>query len=312
MLTLLGSTDVTPERGVFSLAELPSDRVDMLVRRACDLHLDRTAHTEPLADHLVGVLFTKTSTRTRTAFTAATLRLGGRPISFGPGELQLETGESLEDTARVLGCMLDMLVVRTAGPVAQMRTLSRCGRIPVVNAMAQEEHPTQAICDLATVRAHFGQVAGVRLLYVGEGNNSAVGLVNGLAHYPGCELTLATPTGYGVARHVLDAAVARGASVRQTHSLDDLPTEVDVVYTTRWQTTGTTKGDAAWRDVFRPFHVDEAFMARWPGAVFMHDLPAHRGDEVAGPVLDGPASLAWTQVEMKLTSAMAVLESLAR
>jgi ornithine carbamoyltransferase/carbamoyltransferase len=180
--------------------------------------------------------------------------------------------------------------------------------------MATEEHPTQGLCDLATIRLHFGALDGVRVLYVGEGNNTATALANGMAHVPGASVTFMTPAGFGLPPDVLAgaraAAAARGTSVTEVHSMAELPEQVDIVYTTRWQTTGTTKRPG-WRQAFRPFYVDAALMQRWPDAWFMHDLPAHRGDEVAGDVLDGPRSLAWLQARMKLTSAMAVLEALA-
>jgi ornithine carbamoyltransferase len=129
---------------------------------------------------------------------------------------------------------------------------------------------------------------------------------------PQCEITFATPPGYGLGPEILNIAKKRvceaGGSLVQIHDMADLPQEVDVVYTTRWQTTGTVKCAADWREKFRPFYVDETLLSRWPGAKVMHDLPAHRGDEVSGEALDGPRSIAWTQAKMKLASAMAVLE----
>ncbi|MEU0196338.1 pyridoxal-phosphate dependent enzyme [Streptomyces afghaniensis] len=157
-----------------------------------------------------------------------------------------------------------------------------------------------------------GALEGVRVLYVGEGNNTATALAQGLSHVPGCRVTFATPPGYELPADILEEAAKRGAEhgteLVQSHSMDELPDQVDFVYTTRWQTTGTSKGDAHWRQTFRPFHVDEALMNRWPDAWFLHDLPAHRGDEVAAGVLDGERSVAWIQARMKLTSAMAALE----
>ncbi|MEU1627622.1 ornithine carbamoyltransferase [Streptomyces sp. NPDC020096] len=301
-----------PESGLFSLADLEPATVTRLAARSTELFDDREAHDRPLSDHVIGVLFTRTSTRTRTAFTVGTVRLGGTPVTYGPDDLQLNTGESLPDTGRVLGAMLDTLVARTAGPLTELRVLSQYGQLPTVNAMATEEHPTQGICDLATLLLRFGDLSGVRLLYVGEGNNTAVALAHGLSAVPGARITFACPRGYGLPDEELARAAKRaawsGAHLDQLHDLDHLPHEVDVVYTTRWQTTGTTKQDPAWREAFRPFHVNQAFVNRWPDAWFMHDLPAHRGDEVSPAVLDGPRSLAWTQAAMKLPSAMAVLE----
>lgn len=301
-----------PEHGLFSLSELTDAEVRSLTARSVELFHDSRAHDRPLESRAVGVLFTKTSTRTRTAFTVGAIRLGGTPIAYGPHDLQLNTGESVADTGRVLGAMLDLLAVRTAAPVEEMKDLSRHGGIPVVNAMSAQEHPTQGLCDLATLRLAHGDLKGVKVLYVGEGNNTAVALAHALATVPGAHLWCATPRGYEVPEGELEAAAARAAAVGAVvEQVDDpalAPPDTDIVYTTRWQTTGTSKPDPNWRETFRPYHVDDVLMRRFPQASFLHDLPAHRGDEVSGSVLDGPRSLAWTQAAMKLPSAMAVLE----
>ncbi|MFH8293822.1 ornithine carbamoyltransferase [Streptomyces sp. NPDC018059] len=301
-----------PARGLFSLAEVEPAVISKLAARSVELYRDRHAHDRPLEGSVVGVLFTRTSTRTRTAFTVGAVRLGAVPVAYGPQDLQLNTGESVADTGRVLGRMLDLLVARTVGPLAELRELSREGGLPVVNAMATEEHPTQGVTDLATLHLVTGDPTGVSVLYVGEGNNTAVALAHALAAVPGARVTFSTPSGYGLPKEELAKASRRaavtGATLEEVHDPAHLPDHVDVVYTTRWQTTGTAKPDPGWREAFRPFHVDAALLARWPQALFMHDLPAHRGDEVSGEVLDGARSVAWTQAAMKLTGAMAVLE----
>lgn len=309
---MVGAPKPAPETGLFSLSDLNAGDIHRLVERSTELFHNPDAHDHPLAGTDIGALFTKTSTRTRTAFCVGARRLGASVISYGPEDLQLNTGESVRDTGRILGTMLDGLVARTAGPLNELRELSRHGRMPVVNAMATEEHPTQGICDLATMRLHLGELSGVTVLYIGEGNNTAVALAHGLAKIDGSTLILATPPGYGITEHDLTNAKAAGNRVGTTimtvFSMDDLPRGIDIVYTTRWQTTGTKKTDPDWRELFRPFHVSEELLARWPAALFMHDLPAHRGDEVSGGVLDGERSLAWNQAAMKLSSAMAILE----
>lgn len=298
--------------GLLTLSALTGEDLGTLAARSGEFFHDPAARGRPLADKVVGILFSKTSTRTRTAFSVGTVRLGGVPIMYGPGDLQTNTGETLHDTGRVFGSMLDGLVARTAGPVAELREISRAGGLPVVNAMTTEEHPTQGICDIATMTMEFGSLDGLSVLYVGEGNNTAAALAHGLARMPGCEVTFATPPGYGFDPQILTDAAKQayvaGGSVREVHDMDDLPARVDVVYATRWQTTGTVKSSADWRERFRPFYVDERLLARWPEARFMHDLPAHRGEEVSGAVLEGPRSIAWKQAKMKLASAMAVLE----
>lgn len=301
---------MTDTRHVISLRDLTDSDLAWMVRRAGEIAVDPTAHQEPLRGRVIGVYFTKTSTRTRTSFTTGALRLGARVITYGPGDLQLNTGESLEDTARVLGGMLDGLVIRTAGDPGEMRLIAEhCPA--VVNAMSADEHPTQALADLATLRARFGRLDGLRLLYVGEGNNTAAALALALPRFPGTAIEFRTPKGYGLAPKVLVEARAlagrHGSRVGERHDMESLP-EADVVYSTRWNTTGTSKADPNWRRDFDPFQVNAAVMARCPGAFFMHDLPAHRGEEVTADVLDGPASIAFEQARFKLHSAMAVLE----
>lgn len=298
-------------RHLISIDDLSTEDLRWIVQRGAQYAAGECESARPLNDAVVGLLFNKTSTRTRTAFSAGSLRLGGRLITYGPGDLQRNTGETTEDTAQVLSRMLDVLVARTAGSEEELRAYADQQRMAVVNAMSAAEHPTQALTDLTTLVGRFGRVEGVRVLYVGEGNNTASALALALSRYPDTELYLRTPQGYGVDEYYLDRAAdnakASGAHVEQHHDMADLP-QVDVVYTTRWQTTGTVKPDPDWRTSFAPFQVNREVLATSPGAVFMHDLPAHRGEEVTAEVLDGPASIAFQQAENKYHSARAVLE----
>lgn len=302
-------------RHLISLDDLSDPALSDIVERGAEsarrAAIGAGVESPSLVGKIVGVYFRKTSTRTRTAFASGALRLGADIIGYGPHDLQLETGESTEDTGRVLSEMLDVLVARTAGNPAELRAWAEQPRMAVVNAMSADEHPTQALADLTTLTLQFGSVGGLRLLYVGEANNTAVALALGLARFRQVELDLRTPPGYGLPSAVLQRATATatgGTVIRERHDLDDLPKDVDVVYTTRWQTTGTSKPDPHWRETFAPFQVTAELMDASPKAVFMHDLPAHRGEEVTAEVLDGPASIAFGQAANKLHSAMAVLE----
>jgi ornithine carbamoyltransferase len=303
---------VKSRKHLLSLTDLTDDELNHLVTRGCGYATNPESTGRPLDGCVVGSYFRATSTRTRTAFASAALRLGAAVIAYGPDDLQLNTGETVEDTGKVMSRMLDGLVVRTAGDPAELKALADQNRMSVINAMSADEHPTQAVSDLVTIQQWLGRVDGTRLLYVGEGNNTASALALALARFEGAEIHLRTPPGYGLAEDKLATAAAtarrHGAYVEERHDLDRLPAEVDVVYTTRWQTTGTAKADPQWRDVFAPFHVGRSLMAAYPKALFMHDLPAHRGDEVTADVLDGPASIAFDQAENKLYGAMAVLE----
>lgn len=302
-----------PVQHLLSVKDLDPSDLLYLVERGLRMRSAR-APLDSLRGKAVGIYFRKTSTRTRTSFTVGGARLGATTIAYGPQDLQTNTGESIEDTARVLSGFLDALVIRTAETLAEMRTLAGQDRMAVVNAMSENEHPTQAIADLTTLLEHFGRLQGLHVLYAGEGNNTAAALALAMSRIPDMRLTLLTPEGYGLSPEVLEEsrAFARdsGAAVEEHHDLDHLPRGVDAVYTTRWQTTGTTKPDPEWRRYFEPFSVTPALMGEvaGPGAVFMHDLPAVRGEEVAAEVLDGPQSIALRQAENKMYSAMAVLE----
>ncbi len=299
-------------RHLLSLADLSDQDIESLMRRSCAYAHGAVPLSGPLKGHVVGTYFRTTSTRTRTAFSVAAMRLGAQVVAYGPRDLQENTGESPTDTGRVLSQMLDGLVARTSGSLAELRAIAGSQTMSVINAMTEDEHPTQAITDLSTMLAVLGRIQGIRVLYVGEGNNTSSALVLALPRFPGTETYLRTPPGYGVLPDKMalacEYAARQGALVEERHDMLTLPEKVDIVYTTRWQTTGTTKPDPAWREVFSPFRVDVALMDRYPSAIFMHDLPAHRGEEVDAAVLDGPRSVAFQQAAHKLYGAMAVLE----
>jgi ornithine carbamoyltransferase len=271
--------------------------------------------TKSLAGKIVGIYFRGTSTRTRTAFTVGALKLGAQTLHYGPNDLQLVTGETIQDTARVLSGFLDVLVIRTNDTPAEMAALASPNGMSVINAMSESQHPTQAVADLVTIKESLGHLSGVHILYLGEGNNTAAALALAVAQIEGMRLTVVTPEGYGLPEGLLaeaqSAAAARGSVVEQHHRMDRLPRNVDVVYTTRWQTMGVPKGDPDWRSKFAPYAVTPALMSQVSkpaGTIFLHDLPAVRGAEVADEVLDGPQSRAFRQAKHKLTSAMAILD----
>ncbi|OIK25177.1 ornithine carbamoyltransferase [Streptomyces malaysiense] len=299
-------------RNLISLSDLTAEELDRIVRRAVVFGRGDTGE-RPLAGHRVGIYFRKSSTRTRTSFWSGASRLGADVITFGPDELQISTGETLEDTARVLGEYLDALVVRTNGDMEEMRRLGSDPKLAVVNALTLDEHPTQAVADLATLTERFGGLAGRHVLCVGEGNSSGAALALAAALTPGLRLTLLCPRGYEVPQETLDLAGKLGdgqALVEQVTSADEVTGPVDAVYTSRWQTMGVPKANPDWLADFEGFRIDRAFFERFagPDTVFLHDLPAVRGQEVTDEVLDGERSVAWRQAHHKMTAAMAVLE----
>ena len=306
--------DATRTRHVLSILDLSPEEVLYLARRAVRIKHAPNA-PETLRGRTVGIYFRKTSTRTRTSFVVGAGRLGATVATFGPGDLQTNTGETLEDTARTFAGYLDVLVMRTNESVEEMKTYAAHPGMSVVNALSSDEHPTQALADLATLLEHFGRLEGLDLLYCGEGNKTAAALALSLSRIRGTRLTLATPEGYGLNPRKLAIARAQaaesGATVEETHDAGSLPRGVDAVYTSRWQEMGVGKADPEWMTLFRPFAVTRALMERVSkprATVFLHDLPAVRGEDVDDEVLDGPQSLAWVQAQHKMWSAMAVME----
>lgn len=312
-------TDLPWHRGkvntkhLISLNDLEPEDLSLLVDRSLRFATNGVG-VPPLIGKTVGIYFKRTSTRTRTAFTVASIKLGATPIAYGPNDLQICTGETIQDTARVLAGFLDALVVRTNESIDEMRAFARQNEMAVINAMSDAEHPTQAIADLVTIKEVFGRLQDIDVLYVGEGNNTAAALALATSLTPGMRLTLLTPSGYGLETSVLEKvrelSLQNGSMVEEHHDVSSVQGRFDVVYATRWQTMGVSKPDRDWKQKFKPYCVTPELMERFSkngSSVFMHDLPAVRGEDVVDEVLDGPQSVAFRQARHKLTSAMAVL-----
>ena len=304
----------TRVRNVLSILDFGPDDILRILDRGAAIRAGNVRDTTPLRGGTIGIYFRCPSTRTRTSFTVAAHRLGAQTIHYGPEDLQIVSGETVEDTARVLSGFLDALVIRTNRSLAEMRLFASQWRMPIINAMSACEHPTQAIADLLTIRESLGRLNGVHILYLGEGNNTAASLALGVSLIRGMRLTIVTPFGYGLDSQVLQMAQANaagnGSAIEQHHNIEELPRNVDVVYTTRWQTMGEPKSDPDWKIKFKPFSVTSALMKQVSGSsgtIFLHDLPAVRGDDVTDEVLDGTQSRAFVQAEYKLYGAMAVL-----
>jgi ornithine carbamoyltransferase len=308
-------SEAKPIRHLLSIADLGATDLAHLVDRSIQFASNRDAVGACAEGKIIGILFCKPSTRTRSSFSAGALKLGARIVTYGPGDLQLVTGEPIEDTGRVLSGYLDALVIRTNGSIAEMKAMAAQQEMAVINAMSENEHPTQAIADLSTIKERFGQLEGLHLLYLGEGNNTAAALALAVARIPGMRATFITPSGYGLSEALIEqsqqAAARYGGTLDHYHDIENLPLNVDAVYATRWQTMGEPHRDPHWIEKFRPYCVTPGIMAKVSkaeGTVFLHDLPAVRGEDVISEVLDGPQSLAWRQSRHKMFSAMAILE----
>jgi ornithine carbamoyltransferase len=296
-----------------SIDDITTDQLIDIVNNGVELAINNKPE-KVLQDKVIGMFFAGYSTRTRTSFSSAALRLGASIIQFGPNDLQLCTGETAKDSGLVLSQYLDALVVRTNGKDQQMRDLAIQSGMKVINAMSESEHPTQIIADLITIQEEFGRLSNINIVYLGEGNNTAVAMVKAISKIPCMKLTLLTPKGYGVDHDMLkkakNSASLIGTTIIEIHSIEDLPDDADVVYTTRWETMGVGHPDPDWKLSFHPFKVTQQVMdkANTKGeAIFMHDLPAVRGEDVDSCVLDGLQSRAFRQAFHKMSAAMSVL-----
>jgi len=305
-------TIVNKKRHIISLKDLSEQETLNIINRGIEYSNNTVTMGHQLKNKVIGIYFTKTSTRTRTSFSTAGLRLGAQIVAYGPNDLQINTGESIDDTMEVLSRMLDGLVIRTAGCPQVLRAFANQKRMSIINAMTADEHPTQALADLTTIKQHFGELSGLNIIYMGEGNNTATALAMAIAKFPNMKISFFTPPNYHIDLQILkyaqEQATRKNTIIEEFHDIKSLPANADIVYTTRWQTTGSSKSDSNWRTIFEPFAVNNHIMAKYPKAIFLHDLPAHRGDEVEASVIDGEKSIVFQQAENKAHSAKAVLE----
>ncbi len=286
------------------------DSLRALLDLSAAMKADPTLHTGALAGGKLGMIFHKPSTRTRVSFEAAAWRLGMLPVALRPDELQLGRGETIGDTARTLSRYLDAITVRTFGQ-ASVEELARYATIPVVNALTDEHHPCQALADLLTLREELGTLEGLRVAFVGDGDNVCASLIQASA-LTGFELRVATPDGYQPDPDIVERARAGAAPAGGSILLTDDPATAvdgaDAVYADVWTSMGHEAEQEARRAAFAGFTVDEALMAKArPGAIFLHCLPAHRNEEVTDAVIDGPASRVWEQAENRMHTEAALL-----
>ena len=286
--------------------ELGAFELERLLDRAADLKAGRDPARDggrigatSLAGRSIALVFERPSTRTRLSFDVGVAELGAHPVVLRGDEMQLARGESIADTARVLSRMVDAVVIRS-GSHQRVAELAGAAEVPVVNALTPLHHPCQAIADLLTLRERFGDLAGLRLAYVGDGNNVARSLAV-LGELAGVEVVVAAPADYqleethGVKLTADPRAAADGA---------------DALYTDVWVSMGDEDEERRRRDL-APFRLDADLLAvAKDGAVVMHCLPAHPGDEVTADVIYGPRSVVWDQAENRLHAQKALLELL--
>ena len=262
---------------------------------------------QPLVDRMLAMVFEKSSTRTRVSFEAGIHQLGGSSIVLNTGETQLGRGEPIEDVARVISRMVDIVMIRTHDH-DHIERFAAHSRVPVINGLTAEYHPFQVLADIYTYVEHRGAIAGRTVAWIGDGNNMCNTWIQAAGLF-GFRLNICTPEGYGVETARL-AGIGRGTLEIFTRP-DQAASGADLVTTDVWTSMGFEAENEARMRAFAGFIVDAKLMAEAkPDALFMHCLPAHRGEEVSADVVDGPQSVVWDEAENRLHVQKALMEYL--
>jgi ornithine carbamoyltransferase len=301
-------------RGFLTLADVPVDAWPALWDRTAFLEAERAAgrNQTTLAGKTVSLVFEKASTRTRVSFEVAAFELGGSAVVLQSEGSQIARGEPVSDTARVLASYSHAIVVRTFGQ-DRVAEFAKWSAVPVINGLSDQHHPCQVATDLYTVRRHFGRIDGLRYAWIGDGNNMAQSWIEAAGMF-GLELVLACPEGY--APDPLLVQAARAAQKQLGRGSIDLTTDVraaatgsHVLSTDVWASMGQEAEATRRKAAFKDFQINAALLGLAdPTGIVLHCLPAHRGEEITGDVLDGPRSLAWVQAANRLHIAKALLE----
>ena len=296
-------------RHFLTLFDLSSDDLQKLIHRAIELKAKQRAGDiyEPLKNKVLGMIFEKSSTRTRVSFEAGMAQFGGQALFLSPRDTQLGRGEPVEDTARVLSRMVDIIMIRTFEH-EKLELFASYSMVPVINALTDLHHPCQLLADIQTFVEHRGDITGKTVAWIGDGNNMCHSYVHA-AQQLKFNLRIASPKGYEPLEEVVSQAQPELVTMCDTPS--DAATDADLVVTDVWSSMGQEQQQKQREAAFKNYQVDRQLMsAAKSDALFMHCLPAHRGEEVAADVIDGEQSVVWDEAENRLHSQKALLEFL--
>ena len=297
-------------RDYLSVDDLSPQELAQVLDLAVVIKTDPGAYRDRLQGRSVALIFEKPSTRTRVSFEVGVAQLGGHPVVLSSSELQLGRGETIEDTGRTLSRYVDAIVLRTFEQ-ERLEVLAGAASVPVVNSLSDFEHPCQAIADVFTIRERLGSPAGKVLTYLGDGNNVAHSLLLAGAK-TGMAVRVATPPGFEpipqVVQRAAEIAADTGGSVEVTHDPEQAAKGADVLCTDVWASMGQEAEADERALVFPIFQLGQQLVElASPDVLVMHCLPAHRGQEITGEVMDGPHSAVWDQVENRLHTQKALL-----
>jgi len=295
-------------RHFLTLKDLTSLELEQLITRAIELKRMHKAGEiyQPLKNQVLAMIFEKSSTRTRVSFESAMLQFGGGSIFLSPNDTQLGRGEPIEDSARVISSMVDVVMIRTFEH-EKLERFAQYSSVPVINALTDDYHPCQLLADMQTYVEHRGSIKGKTVVWVGDGNNMCHSYINAAERF-GFDLNIATPAGYEPSAAIVAQAKAKISLFTDVKSAVK---DADMIVTDVWASMGQEEEQRKREVAFADFQVDSSVMAlAHHDALFMHCLPAHRGEEVSADVLDGQQSVVWDEAENRLHAQKALLEFL--
>lgn len=313
MTTIMPLAPTVAQEDFLSLKDYSTEEILDLLHLAIELKKPENKYLPLLKGKVLGMIFEKSSTRTRVSFEAGMLQLGGNAMFLSSQDTQLGRGETIADTARVLSGYLDGLMIRTFHQSA-VEELAEFSSIPVINGLTDDYHPCQVLADLMTLIEHFGELKGRKLAYIGDGNNMANSLMIGAAKV-GLDIAIAAPKGYEPKAEMVELAQAiakeTGALVTVTNDPAEAVTGSDAIYTDVWASMGQEAEAIKRLNDFAGFQVNAELVAHAkPDYIFMHCLPAHREEEVTTAILEGPHSVIFQEAENRLHAQKAVLVTL--
>lgn len=289
------------------VSDLNKEEFTYLIKRAIDFKINRGFQKNFLSGKSIGMIFEKPSTRTRVSFEVAIYQLGGYPVYLSPTELQLSRGETIKDTAQVLSRYLDAVVIRTFSHYT-IEEFAKWSTVPVINALTDEHHPCQALADIMTIIEKKGKLQGIKLTFVGDGNNVANSLIEASALVE-IKINIATPEECEPLMEIIEKAKAF-TEVKIFHDPQEAVKDADVIYTDVWLSMGEEENIKK-KEKFKNFQINTELLKKAKSdAIVMHCLPAHRGEEITDEVLDSPQSVVLDQAENRLYTEKAILEFL--
>mgnify|MGYP001822026948 CR=1 FL=1 len=295
-------------RHFLTLLDFSPDELRDIINRASDMKRERNDGVDQrrYAGAVLGMIFEKSSTRTRVSFEAGMAQLGGHAMFLSPQDTQLGRGEPVEDSARVISSMVDIVMIRTFGHDIVERFASQSS-VPVINALTDSYHPCQLLADMQTWFEHRGDIAGRKVCWVGDGNNMCQSYINAARQFD-FELAIACPEGYDPEADLLSANRDRVFIERDPARA---VAGADLVVTDVWASMGQESEQQQRMTLFQPFQLNEELMSQAaPDALYMHCLPAHRGEEISAGLMDHPDTVIWDEAENRLHAQKALMEAL--